>query len=243
MRRIEAELTLIPDAEGKYDTSKANKLRGWVRSSAVILVLGADILSCPLAEAKPAARDKTEIDQLLITFMLPENASYNVLDWNTGSSGQNAILWRHPGIKDCPKHIEDQYAFCRLGDAILTNRGKVTHTRLRKFVEPGRWEVALMGARSGVSAVSISSGISSQELEPVALRANLQQSSRLRVTSLKQCGGASEGVELMRLVASGKKPAYLTQEWTCGSGGCGISLHLALDEVDARDVLRAACEP
>ena len=122
--------------------------------------------SVPLPVAAQSSSSRIELSQLIQMYMLPDQVSYNVLPWDTGSSPGTPISWRHAGIKDCKAYLAKEFGttFCRSGRVVVTIDGKPTHTILGKVIEPGKWEVMLMGSRAGASYVVFDSASLSQEI-------------------------------------------------------------------------------
>jgi len=159
------------------------------------------------------------------------------------SFADSPIIWEHDGLKDCDDYVQEQYgtAFCRTGNVELTIGGAPTHTVLKTAVEPGRWKVTLMGARVGPFYVSIEPDVSSPQLEPSVLQKAVSKTSNgLSVISIKRCEADSSGLtgdELFRVTATGRKPAFVQEAWSCGASNCSASFVLTFSEDDGRKLM------
>lgn len=176
------------------------------------------------------ASSSIELSELLNTFLLPPNSDY--LGWSVGATSGFPIEWKTSGIVDGTEcHVEEP--FCRLGAAVVTVNSKVTHTVLAQTVQPGKWLITLSGARAGVSKVSIESDVSSQELDEVDIPFILEKS-KMKLTPTKCLDEpASFGNVLYQVTAPNKKPAWLLNTWSCGSGGCSrdIDIYYHLQDI------------
>lgn len=201
-------------------------------------------LASSALDSVAARRSQIELSQLIQMYMLPKQATYNVLPWDTGSAPGTPITWQHAGIKDCPTDVGKEFGspFCRFGRVIVTVGGRPTHTVLGKVVEPGNWELVLVGARAGVSYVTIDSASLSQELSPDVLKAAVSKARNgIRISRIKSCGEASGGSEHFRVTMPGKASAFAREWWSCGSGGCNVIITLAPNLEDGERL--ANCSP
>jgi hypothetical protein len=162
-----------------------------------------------------------ELSQLVNTFLLPANSDY-ALKWSVGATTSSPIKWKTSGIVDGTEcHVYKP--FCRLGSAVVTVNGKVTHEVLAQTVQPGKWNITISGARVGVSNVSIQSDVNSPDLEfdvPSVLKR-----AKMKLTPIKCLNDpATSGNTLYKLTAPNKKPAWLLNSWSCGSAGCSSAI-------------------
>ena len=179
--------------------------------------------------------DHIELDELIKLYMLPAGVSYTVLGWDTGSAPGTPISWEHVGTKECEAYREKEFGtpYCRTGSVVITVYGKPTYTVLGKTVEPGRWEITMMGGMTvGAYYVSLDCNCLSRELA-APLGETASQTDGLKVTSLRNCGYATYSSELFRVSSSGKQPAFVRETWSCGATGCPASAPMGLIEVFA----------
>jgi hypothetical protein len=203
--------------------------------SRLIISLSVFILLFGLGDADAQRRDRIEFHQLLSLLMLPEREISNVLPWEVGSERSTPIRWEHAGIKDCPPHVEKEFGsvFCRTGRVIVMVRGKPTHTHLGRTVEPSAWKITFMGARAGAFYASIDSDQLSGDIGCGLLRDALRSGKEFRLKSTKKCGHQSSGSELFQVWSPGKRPAYIRESWSCGSGGCSVDLVMTTSDASA----------
>jgi hypothetical protein len=174
------------------------------------------------------AGSQLELSHLIKLFMLPREASYNILPWASGGDRGTPIEWNHAGIVECESWIERQFhqPFCRSGSVVVTVRGKPTHTVLGKTLEPGRWNIRLMGPHAGASLVEISSDVNSQELDPDLVTHALKVG-KADSLSLKSFGSCAEEYSEMFIASGGSyQPLPMTESRSCGSAGCSIEILL-----------------
>lgn len=221
------------------------KLKKWIYRGLYVAGISSNLIvgtNCTLnAQASVGRMEFTKLIQL---YMLPQGASFNEANWDTGSDTKTPISWNHNGTRECEAYLEKEYGvpFCRNGSIALTILGKPTHTILERTIQPARWNVVLMGSRGGVSFVKISSNVLSQNLDPGLLKAIAKQTHKaLTVTSLNQCGGSTNGTELLRVVSSGRQAAYIQEKFSCGTAGCGFEFVMMSNEQDAKNLMEAAC--
>ncbi len=178
-----------------------------------------------------------ELDDFIKLFMLPAEASHNLLDWNTGNEPGTPISWEHEGIKTCEefKQRASGPAFCRRGSVVITVNGEPTHTVLGRTVEPGRWTITLEGARGGYDSISLESNLGEELPLDGASRAGIE------ITSLGDCGRLTDGHELLRLDAAGKQPIFMHTTRSCGAALCTGWYTLAYDEKRAEALHAQAC--
>jgi hypothetical protein len=201
----------------------------------------------------PAKVDATSIEfvELLKLYMLPADSDLppgasTFGDWFAGSSPGTPISWEHEGIKDCDEYQKKEFGtyFCRTGSVVVTVRGSPTHRVLGKTVEPGRWQVTMMGPRGGFTFVSIDSNVISHEFPGTLERAS-EGHDDLKITSLRSCDGSyTSGNELFRVTLPGKQPVFVQKGWSCGATGlCSESFVLSWDQQDAEKLMLKTCAP
>lgn len=189
-------------------------------------------------EVRAAPPSKTvELDDLITMFLLlalPENKDFKEMpDWRVAAEPGTPIRWTTSGIAEAPEYMnKDGYYYQRRGTAVVTIGGKPTHTVLRQTVETGKWTVALFGPRCCPMRVDLAPDgdfITSLQDELKAPRFKLKPFLCDRATE-----PASSGYVAYELTTAGKKPAWIAENWSCGSGGCSYGLSLYYDPEDAR---------
>ena len=172
-----------------------------------------------------AASSSIELSKLVNTFLLPPNSDH--LDWFVGATSGSPIKWKTSGIVDGTE-CDVEESFCRLGATVVTVNGKVTHKVLAQTVQPGKWLITLSGSRAGVSKVSIKSDVTSQELEELEVNIpSILAKAKMKLTPIKCLNEpATSGNVLYQVAAPNKKPAWLLNTWSCGSGGCSSTIDI-----------------
>lgn len=195
-------------------------------------------LSSAFAQNRPAVRG-IELEALVRLILLPARASYNVSDWAVGAQAGSPINWLHAGIEDAgDKGSLDygaEFPFIRRGESVVLINGKPSHQVLGRRVEPGLWDISLLGARAGVMAMTTSPQSNSYEL-PDLLAYLRQKGFALK---LLKCFDepASSGEQVYRMSLRGYKPAYLRYTWSSGSAGLWAQLHITDDQA----VMNSTC--
>jgi hypothetical protein len=208
---------------------------------AAIGSLGTIVALAPQSNpSAPSLQESIELDKLFELYMLPRGVNYNVLPWDTGSAIGTPITWEHTGIKDCEPYWHAQFGtyFCRSGSVLVTVRAKGTHSVLGKTVQPGGWNVRLMGSRAGVTYVAVDSDVISPELGHGLLEAvAAKPRNTITVTSIKKCGDYSNAAELYQITSPGRQLAFVRETLSCGSAGCSIWFVLTSEEEAAQRLI------
>jgi hypothetical protein len=190
------------------------------------------------AEVRDTSPPKSiELDDLIPMFMLlalPENKNFREFPgWDVAAEPDTPIHWITSGTAEAPEYLnQDGYYYQRRGTVVVTINGKPTHSVLRQTVETGKWTVTLLGPRCCPTRVDMSpDGDFSSDLkhELKAPRFTLKPFLCDRATE-----PASTGYVVYELNTAGKKPAWIAENWSCGSGGCSYGLSLYYDAEDAR---------
>jgi len=181
----------------------------------------------------PAGNDQIPVEALIGMF-LPDrdknfipNATY-MMAWDPAI--RSPIKWHHAGLKsDKDTTVETVSAswtapFSRTGDVIITVDGKPTHTILEKTRRPVRWKVTMLGARNGALVINFDNDVSSQEFDGFGGRPFLVED--------KSCQTRFSTVYDVNL--PGKIPAWLGENRSCGSAGCGYDYQLFTSREDKR---------
>lgn len=180
-----------------------------------------------------AASNSIELSKLVSTFLLSDDSDFG--SWFVGKTPDSPIKWKTSGLADGTEcNVED--LFCRTGTAVVTINGKVTHKVLAQKARPGQWLITLSGPRAGVNQVTIESDVSSDSLDEMDIPTILDKA-RIKLTPIKCFKEmASSGNVLYKITAPNKKPAWLLNEWSCGSGGCTRSFSIYYDVESTSDV-------
>ena len=180
-----------------------------------------------------AASNSIELSKLISSFLLSDNSDFG--SWSVGTTPDFPIKWKTSGLADGTKcNVEDP--FCRRGTTVVTINGKVTHKVLAQKARPGQWLITLSGPRAGVNQVTIESDVSSDSLNEMDIP-SIMDKARIKLTPIKCLKElASSGNVLYKVTAPNKKPAWLLNEWSCGSGGCTRSLSIYYDVESTSDV-------
>lgn len=209
-------------------TLDLNTIKGvfMLRSIFLTFILGLAVFGI---NSTAAASNSIDLAKLVNTFLLPVNTD-SALAWSVGAKPGSPIKWKTNGIADGTQ-CDIKEPFCRIGSAIVTVDGKVTHEVLKQTVQPGEWLITLGGALVGVSKVSITSDLS-HDLDPSILT-----KAKINLTPVKCLNEpVSFGNVLYKVTAPNKKQAWLLNEWSCGSAGCSIGINIYYDAESTHDV-------
>ncbi len=192
-----------------------------------------------LHSAAASAQSRMELIDVVKAFLPPAGADFTMYDWAQAGKAASAIRWKTSGIAEAPSYMKKEgFPYVREGEVIVTIDGKLTHTLLGKKPGPGHWNVSLQGPRGGYTRVSIASDVNAGELTPGLLKDSLAKplsAKAYRCTS----PAASSGNTVYEVSVPEKKPAWINEVWSCGSGGCSSELVLLFSKADADKV---ACE-
>ncbi|MFZ5731187.1 MAG: caspase family protein [Pseudomonadota bacterium] len=173
----------------------------------------------------PAGNDQIPVEALIGMFLPDRDKNFipgatYMMAWDPAV--RSPIKWHHTGLKsDKDTTLETVSAtwtapFSRSGDVIITVDGKPTHTVLEKTRKPVRWKITMLGARNGALVVNFDNDVSSQEFDGFGSRAFLSED--------KSCRTRLSTVYAVNL--PGKIPAWLGENKSCGSAGCGYDYQL-----------------
>ena len=182
----------------------------------------------------PAGRGRIDFEELLKLLIPPlaveKAAKTDVATpfWDVGAKEFSPIKWRYDhtvgaeGLK-LQGFDDHEFGFKREGEVIITLNGKPTHYDLQKRLEPVRWEVILLGSRSGVKLISLGNSVLSHEFMGFGGLPSLHEDS--------DCtnGNESFGSKVYRVSLPDRIPAWLAENVSCGSGGCGRDYDLFFD--------------
>jgi hypothetical protein len=199
------------------------------------------LIGLPWAAVLPAQAQagRIELDALIKLALIPSQATYGVGDWRAGAQPGSPIEWLHAGLEDAEDKGRQDYGvefpFRRRGVAIVTIDRKPSHEVLGRRVEPGLWDITLLGARAGVMAMSLAPQTGSFAMPDLL---GYLKRRTVALVHLK-CFNESlmSGQAVYRMSFKGYKPAYLQYSWSSGSGGSWYFLHLSDDD----RVLKTPC--
>jgi len=232
------EQNLLPDrywcvksGELRYSEGPVRGLKGdWTAPGCVP---GQINLVGPIPQTESEQPNSLEMVDLLKLFMPSAGTDY-LLPWHIGAEPGSPIDWHTSGIENSPSWGAYLGSYHRRGEVVLTINGDVTHHVLRESLVPGTWDIYLFGPRIGVTSVSIRSDLSHELVRP---------SSSLLTTSLSfleyrcsESARATGGNIVSRMEAPNKRPVWVEEWWSCGSGGCSYTLNLFLYQEDANGV-------
>jgi hypothetical protein len=165
----------------------------------------------------------------LIYLFLPDKESF-ARDWSTGAESSTPIQWITSGIfGECPSHIVSESSPCRYGIAIVTIDGEPISYNLEQNLEPAYWEIFLSGGgiRIGFEVVTLRQVTST--FNNIRLEAVLNDP-RITLTPYKCDQDISFPEDSSRQVysvnAQNKGSAWIAENYSCGSGGCWMTLEI-----------------
>ena len=157
-----------------------------------------------------AQQNKIELDKLITIFL------DNFGDWRAGASQGTPIKWTTKGIESTDNGFE------RNGTAVVTINRKLTHEILDYNVKSGTWEINLEGSHCCFNSCTIQTDCNSQEIDVSVYRKYLVQKLNLKLISTDD----DDNVETYKPGAAAWKDRRILFEWSCGSGGCWLSINI-----------------
>ncbi len=144
-------------------------------------------------------------------------------DWETGSDASSPIVWRYNGKRLTTTRKD--YPYEKGGDVYVVSQENITHkTESNKLVN-NKWEVVLLGARSGYQNVEISPEFHSEE--PVTLTIDKKY-----IIEEKHCEeSASSNTSMYLIKFTGKKAFWLKESFSSGSAGSSYFYKIMYEEV------------
>lgn len=210
----------------------AKKEGRWFYRKLLILALLSVVVAPVQGTPSAVAGDATSIEmvELIKMFMPPQKGPDALGDWTFGAQPGSAIRWETPGIKETsPEEQKAGYPYFRTGKVILTFAGKPTHQVLEKTVVPGKWTITLSGPRGGFTKATLATHMADGG-GPMLMR--LKEKLSLQHYRCKP-DSISSGNEVFVLQETGKKPIWINENWSCGSGGCGLTLDIVFTKKQA----------
>lgn len=162
-----------------------------------------------------------ELFDLIEAYAIPQNESYNVQNWDV-LANDDRISWKTDGVS----WSEKNQTYFRRGAVIVQVNNKKLFELHRRTVDH-RWSINLLGSRSGVSEIKISSDGNFHELDGFDLGAYLEN--RKASILKKECdnnGGSSFGAVLYAVKSLDRNKYWLIYEWSCGTVGCSASISI-----------------
>ena len=178
-------------------------------------------LTCYDNLANDISTRRIEFKDLIKVFSFEEKATWNVLSWKTGSDN-DSINWltRYPVRNE---GLRDDSPFIKKGRVLLSQNCEEDGDGFAE--ESPYWDIALLGAKVGVSRVVIS--------RPVGHCYGVNGIGT-PYTSAKELGcelcGATEGTNLYKVKLKNKKTVFLSERRSCGSAGCSWEYSLFENE-------------
>lgn len=189
----------------------------WQRSRSWVVAWLAGVSMAAMAQTPRGI----EMDSLIQLVLIPTGASYNVGDWRAGADAKSPINWLHAGIEEAGQRGKmdhgTEYSFVRRGEAVVLMNRQPSHEVLGRRVEPGKWNVQLLGARAGTGALKLSPQTGSHDMPHVLDYLRKRGVALKHLKCFKEA--ASDGVEVHRMTMKGFQPTYVVYGWSYGSGG------------------------
>ncbi len=161
-------------------------------------ILGVNISS----KVKDKTLKNKETMELLRTFAIDESVNYTMYDWTTGTDKVSLIDWKYTGIRVALAYDgkpRSDYPYKREGIATIENNNK--------------WNITLLGARSGYLIVELDTGIISESPPKLVL-------DKKYILEEKNCKEAvSYNTSIYLIKFENKKPFWLQEMFSAGSGG------------------------
>lgn len=151
-----------------------------------------------------------ELYDLINLFAPSKSFDYGLYDWRTEASNPN-INWLTEGIK------MGNSDFYRNGEVVVSVNKKTSNC-LRKNLEPCKWRLSLTGPRGGYTSFEISS-VNSQEMDIMSLNELFKG----RIFKYNLVAQDDEG-KTYEVMFPNKKPIKIKIAWSCGSGGCSLTI-------------------
>lgn len=150
--------------------------------------------------------------------------------WSTGTNEGLPITWETQGVSSI---TAGKFASERVGTVVLTVRGEPAYKVLRKQVEPGKWQLRLLGAEYGYHAFELDEMEFTGATSAYGNRFIAEQlgDNAKWILTCEPVRGLSG--RKYRLSLPGKMESWLWETKSCGSGGCSTSLKVFLLEGDA----------
>lgn len=199
------------------------------------------LIGLPWAAVLPAQAQagRIELDALIKLALIPSQATYGVGDWRAGAQSGSPIDWLHSGLEETGDRGRQDYGvefpFRRRGVAIVTIDRKPSHEVLGRRVEPGLWDITLLGARAGVAAMSLAPQTASFDMPDLLGYLKKRTVALVHLKCFNE--PPTSGQAVYRMSFKGYKPVYLQYSWSSGSGGDSFFLHLSDDD----RVLKTPC--
>jgi len=148
----------------------------------------------------------------LITLFAPqENLNYNLFNWKTEANNP-AINWLTNGIES------DTDGFYREGNVVISINKNVIEC-LDRNTYPCEWGIILLGPHGGYTSFEISS-VQSQALEKLDINELFKGCKfEAKIIRTNEFNNKTYWVKFPQ-----KKPIEMSVNWSCGSGGCSLSL-------------------
>jgi hypothetical protein len=188
--------------------------------------------SPPVARAPSTNTTRSGTIELveLVNVLLPPARGSQVLgDWALAAPNPSSIRWRTKDVEGtAPAEQKAGYAYQRIGDAVITIDGKPTHQDLTPRPVPGVWKITLLGPRAGYARVVITAW--AQGLAPMLEGFKKELPSRHYKCNPQS---AMDGNNVYLMQVPGKAPAWVDEQWSCGTQGCLVSWDIVFTQKEA----------
>ncbi|MGZ8538754.1 MAG: hypothetical protein ACXWV9_10850 [Flavisolibacter sp.] len=173
------------------------------------------IVSCLLSSV--SAQTKTELYNLVKTFLTDSTGYENIGDWAVGDPKKFSVKWKEDRIE---MSEDTSINFYRQGTANITIKG-------RSFMQEGqqvKWNVMLKGPRMGYTSFSIVSSAST-ELKPKMTLDSVFGTKPFKAKLLKSCDAKTlSGYYYYELKLPKEDIAYLKLSWLSMNGNTAIRI-------------------
>lgn len=163
----------------------------------------------PVVSRKPTT--PIELYDMINLFTPQENLNYNLYNWKTEANNP-LINWVTNGIES------DTDGFYREGNAVVSINKNVIEC-LDRNSNPCEWGITLLGSHGGYTSFEISS-VQSQALEKLDINELFKGCKfEAKIIRTNEFNNKTYWVRFPQ-----KKPIEMSVNWSCGSGGCSLSL-------------------
>ena len=163
----------------------------------------------PVVSSKPTP--PIELYDLINLFTPQENLNYNLYDWKTEANNAS-INWLTNGIES------DSDGFYREGNVVVSINKNVIECLDRNSYSC-EWEITLLGPHGGYTSFEISS-VQSQALEKLDINELFKgRKFDAKILKTNEFNNKTYQVKFPH-----KKPIEMAIQWSCGSGGCSLTV-------------------
>lgn len=175
-------------------------------------------------QAMPHEEKMRHVDlfDLISFFLLGEGDAEDTFpDWFSGAEEDSPVEWITEGLST----DKESQLFMREGEAVVTLDGNPIYV-LKKKKEPARWSVKIIGPRTGIDSVEISSVVNSQDIQLEFDDALKKRNIQYKLVRCDLAGMASFGERVYAVKFPKMRPCWIAHAWSCGSSGCSADLKI-----------------